>query len=450
MKDRLFDIWFSLRVGIANREFTFVLEQYENTYQVFTADEAELEKLPCGEGLKRALGDKDLTEACRIMEYCDKYGVGLLFYQDAGYPASLRAIPDPPVMLYWQGQLPDFAHLLCISVVGTRKMSEYGKRMAYKIGYELAAADTVVISGMALGIDSVATAGALRAGGRTVAVLGSGIDITYPPAHTGLRQVIQKHGAVITEFPPATRPEPRNFPIRNRIISGLSQGTVIVEADLKSGALITAKTALVQGRNIFAVPGNVGDENTSGTNQLIRDGAIVALDARDILQNYEFLYSDVLRMGRLPAAEKQSEPDEDALAELGVCAAVTLPGRTPPRPLVPRQKPQDTPPSAPRRHREDTRPISRQPAPVPPKEPAAEKGTVPRTPVTDSDRSQAALDSLTDTQRAVFEALPLDHSVTLDELSREGFTAGEIMAAMTVLEIKGLTVTLPGGLYQRR
>ena len=455
MKDRLFDLWFSLRVGIANKEFVSVLEQYENTYQIFSADAAELDRLPCSDSLKRSLADKSLDEACRIMEYCDKNGVGLLFYQDERYPASLRVLRDPPAMLYWQGRLPDFAHLLCISVVGTRKMSEYGKRMAYKIGYELASAGTVVVSGMALGIDGVAAAGALKAGGTTVAVLGCGIDITYPAEHTKLRGIIRQHGAIVTEYPPATRPEGRNFPIRNRIISGLSQGTVVVEADNKSGALITAKNALVQGRNVFAVPGNVGDENTSGTNQLIRDGAIVALDARDILQTYEFLYADAVHIGRLAAAEKHSDPDEDILNEWEVCAAVYLhrnaefSDRNRPMPPHNARTPDRRQPArrAPQPDKTGTEPRP-QTASAPEASPEP-----PRTLKTGSDKSDQSdkiLASLTETQRAIFNAMPLDTPVPLDALVREGFTMSEVMAAMTILEIKGLTVTMPGSLYARR
>lgn len=312
-QDRLFDIWFALRVGIASREFSAVLDSYESTYQLFNADAAELEQLPCGERLRTALGDKSLDEAYRIKSYCEKAGVRLLFWRDAEYPASLRTLLDPPVLLYCLGRLPDFSRCLCISIVGTRTMSEYGKRMAYKIGYELAAAGTVPVSGMALGCDGVATAGALAAGGHPVAVLGSGIDIVYPSGHLTLYRELTAHGTVMTEYPPGTPPEGRNFPVRNRIISGLSQGTVVVEADEHSGALITARTAILQGRDIFAVPGNVGEVNSSGTNALLRDGASMVLSARDILDAYAFLYRDNINWVGLTRAEQRSEPDDDAL-----------------------------------------------------------------------------------------------------------------------------------------
>ncbi|MBQ7910740.1 MAG: DNA-processing protein DprA, partial [Clostridia bacterium] len=310
MKDRLFEIWFALRCGAQNREFRPLLETYGTPYDLYKAEESELESLPCSQGLKAKLADKSLGEATRIMEFCREKGVGILFWQDDDYPVSLRPLRDPPVLLYYKGKLPDLTKKLCVSVVGTRSMSEYGKRVAYKLGYELGAAGTVVVSGMALGNDGVAAAGAILSGGSTVAVLGSGIDVPYPREHGKLFAEIITHGAVMTEFAPGTPPEGRNFPIRNRIISGLSQATVVVEGDLKSGALITARTAILQGRDIYAFPGNVGETNSAGTNQLISDGAAMVLSARDLLENYTFLYGDMLDTSKLNRAETRSHIDE--------------------------------------------------------------------------------------------------------------------------------------------
>ncbi len=456
MKDRLFEIWFSLRCGIANKEFQPVLEAFGTPYELFGADEAELEALPCSRALKDRLADKALGEAARILEYCEAHDVEILFWQDDTYPASLRSLSDPPVLLYCKGHLPALSHALCISVVGTRSMSEYGKRMAYKIGYELGAAGAVVVSGMALGNDSVAAAGAISAGGHTVAVLGCGIDIVYPREHEQLFKEILRRGAAVTEFPPTTPPIGRNFPIRNRIISGLSQGTVVVEGDLRSGAMITARTAILQGRDIYAFPGNVGETNSAGTNQLISDGASIILSARDVLENYRFLYRDALRMDRLRAAEARSDTDEDFLLRLGVSARTTpVQASEPPRPTEMGQTsaPQaGTPPREGRGRAQTAQAESR--APKPPRKTVPDTRSAPASappaPSPHGDASGRILQRLTDVQRRVFEALPLDHAVPLDHITREGFTAGEVMAAMTVLEIHGLTVTLPGGLYARK
>lgn len=439
MKDRLFEIWFSLRCGVQNKEFQPLLETFGTPYDLYKADESELEGLPCSQNLKTRLADKSLKEATRIAEYCKQNRIRILFWQDEDYPSSLRPLRDPPVLLYCKGNLPDLSRKLCISVVGTRSMSEYGKGIAYKIGYELGAAGAVVVSGMALGNDGVAAAGTILAGGSTVAVLGCGIDITYPREHDRLFSEIISRGAVLTEFAPGTPPEGRNFPIRNRIISGLSQGTVVVEGDTKSGAMITARTAIMQGRDIYAFPGNVGETNSAGTNSLISDGAAIALSARDILENYTFLYRDSLDLVKLMKAEKRSVIDEDALSRMGVCT----------RTEKPKEKPRTSP------EKEERKPSSHKTDGCrgePPRDQSIKTPTAPP-PVSEpahGDASERILKSLSDTQRRLFELLPLDHAVTIDYLTREGFTVGEIMAAMTVLEIKGLTVTLPGGLYSRK
>ncbi len=441
MKDRLFEIWLSLRVGVANPAFIPLLAEY-TPYDLFSMDAETVEALSCDANLKKALRDKNLEESHRIQRYCRQNGIGLLFWQDEAYPRPLKNLIDPPMLLYYMGQLPDFNSRLCISVVGTRTMSEYGKRMAYKIGYELAAVGTVVVSGMALGVDSVAAAGALAAKGCTVAILGCGIDVVYPVAHKALRDEILPNGAVMTEYPPATRPLGHHFPQRNRIISGLSQGTVVVEAGESSGALITARTAISQGRDVFAVPGNVGDAQTSGTNRLIFDGAGVVLKPRDILDSYSFLYRDALRMDRLLTAEEQSDLDESVLERLSVY--VRNPStkasekhrelqKHPPRTDAP--SPSETP------ERRSPRKISEQPAPqrqVRPSEPHV------------GDASEKILETLPEVQRKLFAALPLDHAVAVDYLVKAGFSMSDIMSSMTMLEIKGLVVALPGGLYSRK
>ncbi len=465
MKDRLFEIWLALRCGPANSEFQRLLDQYGSAYDLFRADESELEQLPISPRLRAALADKSLQDASRIAEYCRTNRVGLLFWSDEAYPASLRPLRDPPLLLYYRGHLPDLGRRLCISVVGTRSMSEYGKRMAYKIGYELAAAGTVVVSGMALGNDSVAAAGAIAAGGETVAFLGSGIDIVYPREHTKLFEAILEHGAVMTEFAPGTPPEGKNFPIRNRLISGLSQGTVVVEGDLKSGALITARTAILQGRDIYAFPGNVGELNAAGTNRLISDGAAMARSARDVLENYTFLYRDAVDMMRLEQAESRSDLDIATLDRLGVCTRTYAPEKSTHKDAAPKQearaekapvrpshvpckseKPTDKRTPAPQKT-ETAKPLRSSRDTQAPKAVAPD---APNRPSPIGDASGRVLDALTPTQRGIFEALPFDHAVPIDYLTREGFSIGDVMAAMTVLEIKGLTVTLPGGLYMRK
>ncbi len=447
MKDRLFEIWFSLCVGAANPAFIPLMDQF-TPYELFSMGDDAIQELPCDEKLKQTLRNKSLEESHRIQRYCYEHDVHLLFWLDEAYPKVLRLIKDPPLLLYYRGVLPDFNRELCIATVGTRTMSEYGKRMSYKIGYELATAGAVVVSGLALGVDAVAAAGAIASGGRTVAILGCGIDIVYPPVHATLMNEIIRHGAVMTEYPPAARPLGYHFPQRNRIISGLSQGTVVIEADNESGALITAKTAIAQGRDIYAVPGNVGDPNTSGTNDLILAGAGVVLKAQDILDNYAFLYRDSLKLTRLKALPPIEAPNEAVLERLAIF--VRQPKRSTSKKRLPSPTSSANTPSTRSTKYERSEESSQKAADMPEKKtvikPPAPPPSVPRK----GDLSEQTLQSLSETQRKIFELIPLDHAVAVDYLAKAGYSMSEIMSSMTMLEIKGLVVSLPGGLFSRK
>ena len=215
------------------------------------------------------------------MEKVKQSGARIITADSAEFPARLRNTPDPPLFLYVKGRLEQKD---AIAVVGTRKPTVYGTGIAKRIAGELAEAGLTIVSGLARGIDTQAHRGALAARGMTIAVLGSGIDVPYPPENRELMQEIARTGAVVSENPIGTQPEAGYFPARNRIISGLSLGTVIVEAAVDSGSLITAQYALEQGRKLFAVPGNIASPNSRGTHSLIRQGALLVEGSSDILQ----------------------------------------------------------------------------------------------------------------------------------------------------------------------
>ena len=223
-------------------------------------------------------------------------GIAILTLDDQDYPERLRLIPDPPRVLYCLGAtLPqDEAG---IAVVGARAATAYGRTVAERLGRELAAAGVTVISGLARGIDGCAHRGAIAGGGRTLAVLGSGLDRIYPPEHARLASGIAAQGALLSEYPLGSEPEPWHFPLRNRVISGLARGVVVVEAAVRSGALGTADMALEQSREVFAVPGPITSPTSAGTNRLIRQGAGLVEGARDILESFPDLAA------RLPAAD---------------------------------------------------------------------------------------------------------------------------------------------------
>ena len=438
--ERLFSIWLSLCTGVASAEFAPLIAKFGSAYALFCAEESDIETLDISEGLKGRLCNKSLDEAYGILEYCQKHGVGVLCYTDPAYPSSLRAIKAPPCVLYYKGTLPHFETRLLISMVGTRSMSEYGKEMAYRISYELASTGTIIVSGMALGVDAACAVGALAAKGCTIAVLGCGIDVPYPRQHDRLMHAIAEKGLVLTEFPPSTPPRGYHFPLRNRIISGLGAGTLVVEADLGSGALITAREAIVQGKDIYAIPGNVGDPNTSGTNALIRDGAAVVLGARDILQNYAFLYRDSVDVAKLMRAQERSDPNPAAFARYGV-GAPAAPAPVKSVAQVRSEQSAIPKPSAPKAVKSSQEIADTQKADAAPAQPVTPKHL---------DDSAEVLAQFAPKQREMFAQIPLDKAISADWLVRCGYPTHEVMMALTMFEIKGLLSSLPGGLYTRK
>lgn len=225
-------------------------------------------------------------------------GVHVVTREQSGYPKVLREIHDPPPALYIKGSLP--AEETAVAVVGSRHASRYGLQMAEQLSYELAVRGVTIVSGLARGIDGAAHRGALRAGGRTIAVLGSGLSIVYPPEHEALAEQIVEQGALVSEYPMTMQPLAQNFPPRNRIISGLSLGVVVVEAAARSGALITAGCALEQGREVFAIPGQITTSTSQGTHHLLKEGARLVTAVEDILEELRLTPPVRLRSGRRP------------------------------------------------------------------------------------------------------------------------------------------------------
>ncbi|MCX6019910.1 MAG: DNA-processing protein DprA [Chloroflexi bacterium] len=220
----------------------------------------------------------------REMEQVTAAGLRAFCWDDAEYPALLRHLNDPPPVLFVRGALTE-SDRVAVAIVGTRKATAYGREVAAMLSGELARRGVTVVSGLARGIDVVAHEAALAAGGRTVAVLACGAEQVYPPQHAGLAKRIEAAGAVVSDYPVGAPPEPANFPPRNRIISGLSLGTVVIEADVRSGALITAEFAAEQGRDVFAVPGNIFSTASRGTNRLLASGAVPLLDVDALLEH---------------------------------------------------------------------------------------------------------------------------------------------------------------------
>jgi DNA processing protein len=291
--DRIYWLGFSLVPKIGPKSLARLLNGFGSLPAAWSASELQLRQAGLdGQALNNLLRVRSEIDLDREIAKIERTGARFLTLTDDEYPTLLKTLPEAPPVLYIRGSLGAEDNR-ALSIVGTRKPTAYGRDAAYSLSKQLAARDVTIISGLAQGIDAAAHRGALDAGGRTIAVLGSGIDQLYPRENTGLAQEIAKHGALISEFPMGAPPEGRNFPRRNRIISGLSLGVLVVEAPEKSGALITAITAAEQGREVFAVPGNIFSQASSGTNRLIQDGAKLVMDVDDILDELKITHTAI-------------------------------------------------------------------------------------------------------------------------------------------------------------
>jgi DNA processing protein len=320
-------LWLTTRKRLGNRGALAVLRHFASPEEAFFASEESLGHI---DGLTdpSPLLDKDLTEAERILGSCYRLGIRILTMQDAAYPERLRNIDDPPVLLYCRGTVPAFDTEPVLGIVGTRQASAYGLVQAKQLGYQIGRMGGIVVSGAAAGIDTLSLKGALTAGRPVVGVLGCGIDVVYPANNRGLYEDIAQYGCLMSEYPPGTPPLGEHFPVRNRIISGLSLGIVVIEAPKKSGALITARCALEQGRDVFAVPGNVGVESCEGNIQLLKEGAIVVEDGWDVMKEYVRLFPELAK--REPTRftmtlSRDDLPDSEKIS----AGKGTEPGQTP-------------------------------------------------------------------------------------------------------------------------
>lgn len=279
-------VWLQWCIGMSSKKIHDVFEKFGNGYGLFSASEKQI-KL-CKSFSSKSLSkvcSKDLKSAYKIVDDCVKLGYDIIPYCDVRYPDELRQLCNSPAVLYVNGKIPDKKRQF-VSMVGTREPSQIGKKSAYNLSYNLSRNDVVIVSGGALGIDTQCHKGALAADGITVCVLGCGINTNYIMENYQLRNEIAKKGAVISEYPPYYPAFPYNFISRNRIIAALSKSTIVVECGLKSGALVTAREAVNQGKEIFAVPGRDNIASTQGSNALLDNGALPAESFLDVLNRY--------------------------------------------------------------------------------------------------------------------------------------------------------------------
>lgn len=284
MADLKYWLWLTQRKGLEGRLRTELLERLGSPESIYFADEEEYRLLGLSDRAISTLRDKSMDGANRILGDCDRLGIHIMTQQDAAYPERLLAIHQPPEVLYWKGREISFDDEAAIAIVGAREATPYGLEVANQLGLDLTRAGALILSGIAQGIDAAALRAALRAGGPVVSVLGNGMDVIYPRHHRDLYEDVAAVGMLISEYPPGTEPFKGHFPARNRVLSGLSVGVVVVESRFDGGGLITANHALEQGREVFAVPGPVGSAFSVGTNRLIQEGAAkLIISAEDVV-----------------------------------------------------------------------------------------------------------------------------------------------------------------------
>lgn len=311
MSSRSLRAWLMLRAiqGVGDAILLKLVQSFGTPDSVLTAAPAALEEVGCRppliEAIRRGPDASAVRQLNQELIQLERRQVTVLTYLDPQYPALLRAIPDPPPLLYLQGTLLE-CDRHAVAIVGTRKVSVAGRVLAEELARELAAMGFTIVSGLARGVDAAAHRGALAGQGRTLAVMGCGLDRTYPVDHRHLREAIERNGAVLSELPLGSAPHSYHFPRRNRIISGLALGVVVTEAAIESGSLITARLAAEQGREVFAVPGFVKTENSRGPHSLIKDGARLVESARDVLDELR-PQLDAAFCGRLDARINDKE-----------------------------------------------------------------------------------------------------------------------------------------------
>ena len=400
----LYWIWLTQRKGLGATGQKTLLNSFGSPEEIWKADEEALSRAGIAPTVRKALLDKDLSAARAVLARCAETGVRVLTGADPAYPARLRLQADAPAVLYYRGTLPGEDRPL-IGLVGAREADADGLALARRLGREIAACGGLVVTGMAKGVDAMSAAGALEAGGAVVGVLGCGPDIVYPRENGALFAQVEERGCLLSEYPPGVKPNARNFPVRNRLISAFSDGVVVVRAAEQSGSLITARWAAEQGRDVWAVPGDPADPLSRGCNALLRDGAWAASTGWDVLRHYEFRYPNTVRM---QSAKCKMQNEGSGVKDQGSGKAFPLGGRCP---------------SA---HTGADEGTSRQEASARPPLP----------------------DDLTPVQRKIAEAL-MDGPLQLDSLiDKTGISASQILPQLTVLQIKHIIRQKPGKIYE--
>ncbi len=411
MDDRLLWVWLTVKFKVASGKVTDLLLHYGSAKAVYEAQDYKNLNFLTPKEIKQ-LEDKSLDKAYEVCEKVKAAGARILVYDDVKYPDVLRHIDNPPYVLYVKGKIPVWDKYLFIGVIGTRKPTQYGFQVTRKLAGELAQAGVVVVTGLARGLDTAATEESIRRNVFTVGVIGSGIDVVYPPENAHIFKHISENGLLITECPPGDAPEGWHFPLRNRIIAGISRGVLVTQASGHSGTSITARQAMENGRDVYAVPGNIFEVNQLGTNRLIQSGAKCVWTAKDIIAEYPYERA-ILKAPALKVftdTEPEIEVDEaEVIEEIKPEKKKTKKKKSSIKKLFKKEKD---------------------------KKEEEEK------------KSFVIPDGLSDNEKKIVEVLINGESHKDDITRKSGIDAGTVGTTLIMLEMQGIVATLPGNKYK--
>ena len=421
MKDKnlLMWLWLSLACRPGSALPSTLLKYFGSPEKIYEASEEDLEQVETAfYGHEKDLLDKSLDRAKSILAYCEKNKIGIMTPEDYFYPDRFRVLPNKPIVLYYLGNFCDFDNRFCVGVVGSRKPSVYGIHAAKRIAYDLCRSGAVIVSGMANGIDGAAHRAALYNESFTVGILGCGIDKIYPKENASLYEDVIRNGLLITEYPPGTAPMGKNFPVRNRLISALSDAVCVVEGSEQSGSLITAEDALKQGKGLYSVPGSIFAGCSAGSNFLLKVGAKPCLSAFDIVEDYRVKYPSLKGALTLFGKKEEAPKPKKKTSLKKKIRGYVFAGSA---------------------RAEESEPIPPEFTLTFEDGEKAEKNDAPAL-------LSPVLPNLTEDERAIYSALGYEPTL-VDHLVTSERRASEVMKILTKLEIKGLVRKVPGGKY---
>lgn len=416
MSELKYWVWLASLENVRYRVKNLLLEHYGSVSGIYFSRPADNDAVTFLNDVEReALANKDLRSARRIIDECSEGGIAIVTKQDAAYPRRLSEIYDPPLVLYVRGHLPNVDDMCAVAVVGTRSATPYGIKMAKRMGYDITRCGGLVVSGLTRGVDAAAAEGAMEAGGGWIGVLGTAID--DESTNTGICSDTALFGALVSEYPPGAPTHSSNFRARNRVTSGLSVATLVVEAPAKSGALLFADEALDQGREVFAVPGNADALGSVGTNRLIMEGAHPALSAWDVLSGFAGRFENLSRSGKSRYIPEKPEEMEESNA---------------PAEDAPEAESESVPEKA--KKRSGKNPLKKLWA----------KKDIDKPKDEEYIDLKKQLDELSETQLAIVSAITEAHTHIDDIIERTSLPASQVLGELTMLQIKGYVSQEPG------